>query len=377
MVNINPEFWRGRSVFLTGHTGFKGGWLALWLHQLGATIHGYALDPPTTPSLFEAASIRSLLASDTRGDVADAAALQKAVLAARPEIIFHLAAQPLVRVSYQNPTATFMSNVMGTAHLLDAARACDHTRAIVAITTDKVYQNREWIHPYRENDPLGGHDPYSASKAAAEMVVAAYRSSFFEGPSGHRARIATARAGNVIGGGDWALDRIVPDCLRAFAARQPVTIRFPNAVRPWQHVLEPLAGYLQLGARMVGHDGRDYEGAWNFGPDSSDGARPVQWVVERFLQEWGAGSWTTPEGASVQPHEAHFLSLDSSKARERLPWTSVWDAVASVRHTAAWYRDYHQGVPARELADRQLREYQGDAAAAHLLWAATDQDSDT
>jgi len=364
----------GRRVFVTGHTGFKGAWLASWLADLGAEVTGYALDPPTEPSLFDTVGLGERL-SHVIADVRDGDRLAGEMAAARPSVVFHLAAQPLVRLSYAEPRETFETNVMGTVNVLEAARACDSVAAVVIVTSDKCYDNPEDGRPFREADAMGGRDPYSASKGCAELVAASYRASFFG--SDLAASVATVRAGNVIGGGDWALDRILPDCVRALTAGEPVLVRTPAAVRPWQHVLEPLAGYLQLGARMVGHDGRDYEGAWNFGPDSSDGARPVQWVVERFLQEWGAGSWTTPEGASVQPHEAHFLSLDSSKARERLPWTPVWDAVASVRHTAAWYRDYHQGVPARELADRQLREYQGDAAAAHLLWAATDQDSDT
>lgn len=242
MVGSAPEFWRGRSVLVTGHTGFKGGWLTLWLHGLGARVHGYALDPPTEPSLFETAYIRKLLASDTRADLANLTTLKSTFDEAQPEAIFHLAAQSLVREGYRDPLATLASNVMGTAQVLEAARASDTVRAIVLITTDKVYENREWAYPYREIDPLGGHDPYSASKAAAEIIAASYRASFFNGEHGHPAHVATARAGNVIGGGDWARDRLVPDCLRAFGEGKPVRLRFPNAVRPWQHVLEPLAG---------------------------------------------------------------------------------------------------------------------------------------
>jgi len=357
MVNIKPEFWCGRSVFLTGHTGFKGGWLALWLHKLGANIHGYALDPPTHPSLFEAASIHSLLASDTRADLADAAALKQAVHKARPEIIFHLAAQPLVRLSYQNPTATFMSNVMGTAHLLDAARGCDATRAIVAITTDKVYQNREWIHPYRENDPLGGHDPYSASKAAAEMVTAAYRASFFEGPAGHPARIATARAGNVIGGGDWALDRIVPDCLRAFSSHQPVHIRFPNAVRPWQHVLEPLAGYLTLACKLLDERGAEYAKAWNFGPNASDNVT-VGDLAEDLASLWGGDARVERETTGGHPHEAGRLSLDSFAARHQLGWTSRCGFHHALVRIVEWHQQWLQGADMFQATLQQIETYQ-------------------
>lgn len=357
MVNINPEFWRGRSVFLTGHTGFKGGWLALWLHRLGANIHGYALDPPPHQSLFQAAAIQPLLASDTRGDVADAARLKQAVRAARPEIIFHLAAQPLVRLSYQIPTETFMTNVMGTAHLLDAARACDDTRAIVAITTDKVYHNHEWIHPYRENDPLGGHDPYSASKAAAEMVAAAYRSSFFECPGGHPARIATARAGNVIGGGDWALDRIVPDCLRAFAANEPIQIRFPNAVRPWQHVLEPLAGYLTLACKLHDESGQEFAKPWNFGPNASDNVT-VGDLADHLATLWGGDARVLRHAAGAHPHEAGRLSLDSFAARHQLGWTSRYSFHQALARSVEWHQHWLQGADMRQVTLDQIEAYQ-------------------
>ena len=357
MVTIDPDFWRGRSVFLTGHTGFKGGWLALWLHRLGATIHGYALDPPTRPSLFEATSIHTLLATDTRADVADAECLMRAVRTARPEIIFHLAAQPLVRLSYQNPAATFMTNVMGTAHLLDAARACDDTRAIVAITTDKVYQNNEWIHPYRENDPLGGHDPYSASKAAAEIVTAAYRASFFHGPAGHAAHIATARAGNVIGGGDWAPERIVPDCLRAFAAREPVHIRCPDAVRPWQHVLEPLAGYLTLGRKLLDADGRDFAKAWNFGPNASDNVTVGELATE-LAGRWGGDAQVRLDTTGGHPHEAGRLSLDSFAARQQLGWTSRWGVGDALARSVEWHQQWLQGADMLQVTLGQIEAYQ-------------------
>ena len=356
----------GRRVFVTGHTGFKGSWLASWLVDLGADVTGYALEPPTDPSLFDALSLGERL-RHVVADVRDRKRLEAEMAAARPSVVFHLAAQPLVRLGYAEPHRTFETNVMGTVNVLEAARACDSVAAVVIVTSDKCYDNPEDGRPFREADAMGGRDPYSASKGCAELVAAAYRASFFG--SDPAASVATARAGNVIGGGDWAPDRILPDCVRALAAGEPVGVRNPAAVRPWQHVLEPLSGYLQLAARMLSH-GHDYEGAWNFGPDAGDGARPVRWVVEDFLAEWGAGSWTTPDDAGAQPHEAHFLSLDSDKARQRLQWAPVWDATASVRHTAAWYRDYYHGVPARELVDDQLRGYERDATASALVWAA-------
>ena len=259
-------FYAGKRVFVTGHTGFKGGWLALWLNRLGAIVHGYALDPPTEPNLFESAGVSAALATDARGDLADLTRLKVALGDAEPEIIFHLAAQPLVRASYRDPLGTLATNVMGTAHLLEAVRDLNSVRAVVLITTDKVYENSEWPYPYREIDRLGGHDPYSASKAGAEIVAASYRASFFSGEAGHVACVATARAGNVIGGGDWGAERLIPDCVSAFLKNEPVRLRFPRAVRPWQHVLEPLAGYLQLARRLFGFDGRTFARAWNFGP---------------------------------------------------------------------------------------------------------------
>jgi CDP-glucose 4,6-dehydratase len=367
------DAYAGRAVLVTGHTGFKGAWLSYWLGELGATVTGYALDPPTDPSLFEALRldqhVRHLVA-----DVRNRDKLAAAVRSARPEVVFHLAAQPIVRQAYVEPHETFDTNVMGTVNVLDAARMCDSVRAVVIITSDKCYQNPETGRAFCEDDAMGGRDPYSASKGCAELVTAAYRHSFFE--SGD-AVVASARAGNVIGGGDWAVNRIIPDCVRALAAEEPIVVRNPDAVRPWQHVLEPLSGYLWLAARML-RDGRDWEGPWNFGPTDTDGARPVRWVVESFLEEWGSGSWTTPGGGGQEPHEAHWLSLDSTRARERLGWAPVWDAAAAVRETAAWYRDYYQAAGptvvdcARGLVDGQLRAYQNAAHAAGLPWAGAE-----
>jgi CDP-glucose 4,6-dehydratase len=356
-VNTDPTFWNGRSVFVTGHTGFKGGWLALWLHQLGANIHGYALNPPSQPNLFEAASIQSLLTSDTRANLSDLAKLSSAVDAAAPEVIFHLAAQPLVRESYRTPLATLMSNVMGTAHILEAACQCDSVRAIVIITTDKVYDNREWIHPYREVDPLGGLDPYSASKAAAEIVSSSYRASFFSGASGHPAQVATVRAGNVIGGGDWAHDRLVPDCLRAFAKGNPVHLRNPNAVRPWQHVLEPLSGYLILAQRLLSPDGGDFASAWNFGPDSSGNAT-VGDVAASIARLWGDNARVIHDFSDSNPHEAHMLSLDSSKARNSLRWTPRWTLKQALENTVAWHQAWLDGNDMKSVSRRQIDLYQ-------------------
>lgn len=360
-MNIDPDFWNGRSVFLTGHTGFKGGWLALWLHQLGARVHGYALAPPTQPGLFETASIHSCLASDTRADLADAARLKQAVHAARPEIIFHLAAQPLVRASYQDPTGTFMTNVMGTAHLLDAARTCDQTQAVLVVTTDKVYQNREWTHPYQETDPLGGHDPYSASKAAAEIITASYRASFFGGDAGHPARVATARAGNVIGGGDWAVDRIVPDCLRAFAVHQPVHIRFPMAVRPWQHVLEPLAGYLILARNLLDEHGCEFAKAWNFGPDACDNAT-VGDLADELANLWGGDARVVHSSGGEHPHEAGLLSLDSFAAHHQLGWLNRYDFHQSLMRTVEWHQQWLLGADMFHFSNRQIEDYQNTLA---------------
>jgi CDP-glucose 4,6-dehydratase len=352
---------------------------------LGAEVTGYALDPPTQPNLFDALDLGERL-RHVVADVRDRGRLLAEVQAARPSLIFHLAAQPLVRRAYAEPHETFETNIMGTVNVLEAARACTSVRAVVVVTSDKCYQNLETGRAFRETDAMGGRDPYSASKGCAELVTAAYRESFFEGratpaPAGDAATstapapvvVASVRAGNVIGAGDWAADRIVPDCVRALTAGEPIVVRNPNAVRPWQHVLEPLSGYLWLGALML-RDGRRYEGAWNFGPTDLDGDRPVRWLVERFLEEWGSGSWTTPGDVGRQPYEAHHLSLDSAKAREQLGWAPVWDGQTAVRQTASWYREFYRApATARELVEHQLRTYQDDALAAGLLWAGADE----
>jgi CDP-glucose 4,6-dehydratase len=349
--------YQGKSVLITGHSGFKGGWLALWLGRLGAMVHGYALDPPTHPSLFEVARVGSVLASDTRRDIADVSALKSTLHTVQPEVIFHLAAQPLVRAGYCSPAETMACNIMGTANVLEAARTSQSVRALVLITSDKVYENREWPFAYRESDSLGGRDPYSASKAAAEIVAASYRASFFSERAAHPARIATARAGNVIGGGDWAADRLVPDCIRAFVEAAPVHLRFPGAVRPWQHVLEPLAGYLKLGEKLLAPEGEKFARAWNFGPDSG-GDASVSQVAETVARLWGPGAQVSLAPAIANPHEAGLLRLDSTLARTTLGWQPRWSLEHSLRQTVAWYRAWSRGDDMAAFSRDQILGYE-------------------
>lgn len=354
---MNPSFWRGKRVFLTGHTGFKGGWMSLWLQSLGADVTGFALAPPTQPNLFEEARVgagmRSIL-----GDVRDLAALQAAMQVAQPEIVIHMAAQPLVRDSYQNPVETYSTNVMGTVHLLESVRRSPGVKAVVNITTDKCYENREWIWGYRENEPMGGHDPYSNSKGCAELVSAAYRASFFNeaNHSQHGCSVATARAGNVIGGGDWAKDRLIPDILKGFEQGQPVQIRHPDAVRPWQHVLEPLRGYFTLAQRLY-EQGPSFAEGWNFGPNDED-ARPVGWIASRMVDMWGApdAAWKATPGE--HPHEANTLKLDISKARARLGWHPALDLEGALQLTVQWTRQRQAGANVRQTTLAQIADYQ-------------------
>ena len=349
---------RDRSVVVTGHTGFKGGWLSLWLADLGAQVHGYALAPPTEPNLFEVGQVAQALATDTRADLADLAALTATLERSRPEVVFHLAAQPLVSEGYRDPLRTVASNVTGTANLLEAIRSADSVRAVVVVATDKVYENPETGRAFSERDPLGGHDPYSASKAAAEIVVASYRSSFF-GSGRHSARIASARAGNVIGGGDWAADRLVPDCLRAFAAGEPVRLRSPDAVRPWQHVLSPLSGYLALAARLLGEGGDHFARAWNFGPDVGDDAR-VGDVAQTVATLWGSGAQVL-RGSDRQLHEAGLLRLDSGQARSELGWAPRWSLQQALEQTVAWHQAWRRGDAMQTVCLEQIRAYLGMA----------------
>ena len=355
MESVVAVFWKAKRVFLTGHTGFKGAWLSLWLLQLGAELKGYALDPPTSPSLYDASGLASIMNS-TIGDINDLAKMKSELIAHQPEIVFHLAAQSLVRLSYDDPIATYQTNVIGTANLLEAVRACPSVRAVVVITTDKCYENREWIWPYRETDTLGGHDPYSNSKACAELVVSAYRNSFFHhpNPSGTRVALASARAGNVIGGGDWARDRLIPDIVRAFSVGEVMRIRNPRATRPWQHVLEPLRGYLLLAEGLFKPDYSLATG-WNFGPEFSD-AKPVEWIVDRVSETWGSGAkWKLDEGN--HPHEAQMLKLDWSKAAHELNWRPALHLTDALDMTVSWYTRYLAGEPARALTLQQIAAY--------------------
>lgn len=355
-VTINEDFWRDRRVFVTGHTGFKGSWLTLWLHRLGAQVTGYALSPPTQPNLYTLAAIDEI-ANSVIGDLDDQDGLRKVMVTAAPEVVMHLAAQPLVHAGYADPVETFRTNLMGTVHVLDAVRQTPGVRVVLNVTTDKCYENREWVWGYREIDRLGGFDPYSSSKACSELATASFRNAFFP-PSRlaeHGVAVATARAGNVIGGGDWGADRLVPDLVRAFASGQTAQIRRPDAIRPWQHVLEPLAGYLRLAQGLV-EDGAAHASAWNFGP-ADDDARPVRWIVETMAHLWGEGAAWHLDGSN-HPHEAHHLKLDCSKARTELGWQPRLGLNAALDWTVQWYRAQHDGGNARELCEQQIQAYQ-------------------
>jgi CDP-glucose 4,6-dehydratase len=352
-------FWRGRRVFLTGHTGFKGGWLALWLAHLGADVRGYALDPWTDPNLFSVVRIGDVI-EDIRGDIRDATRLDGSMREFRPEVVFHLAAQPLVRRSYEDPIGTYETNVIGTARVLDAVRRTPSVRAVVSVTTDKCYENKEWVWPYRETDPLGGYDPYSSSKACAEIVSAAFRQSYFpvDKLAEHGVAIATARAGNVIGGGDWSIDRLIPDLIRGFLSGEPVRIRRPHAIRPWQHVLEPVYGYIRLAEELLAGapEAARFATAYNFGPGEED-ARPVSWIAERMTNFWGDGaSWVLDEDHG--PHEAGYLRLDASRARRDLAWTPRLRLETALEWLVHWYRTW-QSTPdsVLELTLSQIRRY--------------------
>ena len=347
---MNPSFWKGKTVFLTGHTGFKGGWMAHWLYELGASVYGFSLEPPTQPNFFTEIQLQKRLTQSTFGDIRDLAELTSALKQTKPDIIIHMAAQTLVRESYNIPVETFAANVMGTVNLLEAARQVGTAKAIVNITTDKCYENKEWLWPYRENDRLGGHDPYSASKACAEIATAAYRNSFLADANIH---LASVRAGNVIGGGDWAIDRLIPDFLRALDAGETLKIRSPNAIRPWQHVLEPLSGYLSIAEKLY-TEGRTFAEAWNFGPNEED-AKSVGWIVKQLCAQI-PGARCETENAR-QPHEAGLLKLDSSKSKANLGWTPRWNLETALRKTIEWHQAWRNREDMSAVTSEQIQAY--------------------
>lgn len=348
---VNPAFWNGKKVFLTGHTGFKGSWLSLWLQSMGAVVKGYALAPPTHPSLFEVAEVAKNMASEI-GDIRDLEQVKKSMLDFNPDILIHMAAQPLVRLSYLNPVDTYTTNVIGTVNVLEAARICPNLKAIVSVTTDKCYENREWAWGYRENEAMGGHDPYSSSKGCAELVTAAYRNSFFN--TKDAAALATARAGNVIGGGDWAEDRLIPDILKAFEQSEPVTVRNPLSTRPWQHVLEPLSGYLVLAEELY-NNGDKFAEAWNFGPKDED-CKPVNWILDKMVADWGEGSsWELD--TNNNPHEAGFLKLDCSKAKQKLNWEPKWNLTQTLHSIVKWHKSWKNKEDMKQKCLQEITSY--------------------
>ena len=361
-LGMNPYFWRDKHVFLTGHTGFKGSWLSLWLQQMGVKLTGYALQPPTQPNMFERAGVSAGMTS-VIGDIRDGAKLLAAMRDAEPEIVIHMAAQPLVHRSYADPVETYSTNVMGSVYLLEAVRQCTSVRAVVNVTTDKCYENREWLWAYRENEAMGGYDPYSSSKGCAELVTAAYRNSYFNSNSQAQRQLAlaSARAGNVIGGGDWAEDRLVPDILRAFSRGEPVMIRNPHAVRPWQHVLEPLRGYLTLAERLF-TEGTSFAEAFNFGPREGD-TQPVERIVRQLAAKWGGAAVWRLDGAN-HPHEASLLRLDVSKATHRLAWLPTLDLDAGLQLTVDWARANLEGRDMHAFTRAQINDYQTRVAVS-------------
>ena len=355
-LELNHQFWSGKRVFLTGHTGFKGSWLSLWLQHMGAEVTGYALAPPTKPNMYEMAKVDEGMDS-VIGDVRDKEKLVSSLLRVEPEIVIHMAAQPLVRRSYIDPVETYSTNVMGTVHLLEAVRGCRSVRSVVNVTTDKCYENKEWIWPYRENEALGGYDPYSSSKSCSEMITAAYRSSYFNASNfkDHQVAVATARAGNVIGGGDWAEDRLVPDILRSFSQGEPVSIRNPLSTRPWQHVLESLRGYLILSEHLFNF-GAEYAEAFNFGPREED-IKTVEWVVSKIAEKWGEDK-TWIKDKTKYTHEANLLMLDISKAANRLNWHPILSLDNGLQLTIEWNHNYNNSKDAKEITIAQVMHYE-------------------
>lgn len=348
---MNPKFWQGKRVLLTGHTGFKGGWLSLWLQTMGAELKGLALEPPTTPSLFVQAEIARGMTSQV-GDIRNYEVVHQAVKSFKPEIVIHMAAQPLVRYSYKNPVETYATNVMGTVHLLEAVRQVGSAKVVVNVTTDKCYENKEWVWSYREDEPMGGFDPYSSSKGCSELVTSAYRRSYF---SQTGIALASARAGNVIGGGDWAEDRLVPDILRAFEKNHAVVIRNPHSTRPWQHVLEPLSGYITL-VEKLWHEPELYADGWNFGPADED-AKPVQWIVERLCEDWGLDARWELDGDD-HPHEAGYLKLDISKARHKIGWGPTWTLNVALNKIVEWHKVFLAKGDLRSFTVSQIENFQ-------------------
>jgi CDP-glucose 4,6-dehydratase len=353
---MNPTFWQDKKVLITGHTGFKGSWLSLWLQKLGADAMGYALSPPTEPSLFQVAHVADGMTSIT-GDVRDLEHLQATIAGHRPQIVFHMAAQPLVRYSYENPIETYSTNVMGTVNMLETVRHSESVRVVVSITSDKCYENKEWLWGYRENERMGGRDPYSSSKGCAELVIAAYRNSYFPAQEyqKHAVAVASTRAGNVIGGGDWARDRLIPDIMTAIMERRPVIIRNPHAIRPWQHVLEPLNGYICLAEHLWAH-GPKFAEAWNFGPGSED-AKTVSWIVEYVTRFWGEGARWEMDSAQ-HPHEDNYLKLDCSKARNLLGWAPKLHLSTTLEWIVEWYQAYQQSQNMRRLTEAQIARFE-------------------
>ena len=349
---IDQDFWQGKRVFLTGHTGFKGSWLSLWLSSLGAEVKGYALSPPTSPSLFNEAKVSSIIDSQI-GDIRDQDTLHESVTKFNPDILIHMAAQPLVRYSYEAPIETYEVNVIGTAKVLEVARSCSNLKAIINITTDKCYENDERSQGYKEEDPMGGYDPYSSSKGCAELVASAYRRSFLQDQG---VGLASVRAGNVIGGGDWADDRLIPDILRSFEKNEPVIIRNPKATRPWQHVLEPLSGYLVLAQKLY-EDRKKYSEGWNFGPNERD-VKPVSWILDKMILEWPDASWQLDQNSS--PHEASYLKLDITKAESKLGWKPVWGLSCTLEKIIDWHKAWLDKEDMQAICLAEIEEYTRD-----------------
>ena len=351
-AKVEHNFWEGKRVFITGHTGFKGSWLSLWLQKMGAIVKGYALEPNTTPNLFTEAQVVEKMSSEV-GDITNLQQITESMVHFNPEVLFHMAAQPLVRLSYVDPVKTFSTNVMGTVNVLEAARKCSNLKVIVSVTTDKCYENKEWVWGYREDEPMGGDDPYSSSKGCSELVINAYRKSFFNGNGSPY--LASVRAGNVIGGGDWSEDRLIPDIIRALEKGESVKIRNPNAVRPWQHVLEPLSGYLILAQNLHRYEVKFAEG-WNFSP-KEEGCKPVNWVLEKMLANWGHGTlWQTD--INNHPHEANYLKLDCSKASKYLNWEPKWNLEITLEKTVQWYKQFNLGRSMQDQCLLEIEEYQ-------------------